>query len=51
MSIITTHKMILLATAHLKEDSSDDFLGTETLGSRTEIEKTSNSVDLTVVVG
>ena len=33
--------MIPLATA--KEDSSDDFLGTETLGSRTEI--------LSVVVG
>lgn len=33
MSIITTHKMIPLATAHLKEGSSDDFLGTETLGS------------------
>ena len=49
MSIITTHKMIPLATA--KEDSSDDFLGTETLGSITEIKKTSNSVDLSVVVG
>ena len=35
--------MIPLATTHLKEDSSDDFLGTETLGSRTEI--------LSVVVG
>ena len=50
MSIIITHKMIPLATAHLNEDSSDDFLGTETLGSRKEIKKTSNSVDLTVVV-
>ena len=51
MSIITTHEMIPLATTHLKEDSSDAFLGTETLGSRTEIKKTSNSVDLSVVVG
>ena len=31
--------MIPLATAHLTEDSSDGFLGSETLGSRTEIKK------------
>ena len=31
--------MIPHATAHLKQDSSEDFLGTETPGSRTEIKK------------
>ena len=31
--------MIPHATAHLKEDSSDGFLGTETSGSRTEIKQ------------
>ena len=31
--------MIPHATAHLKENSSEDFLGTETPGSRTEIKK------------
>ena len=40
LSIITTHKMIPHATAHLKEDSSDYFLGTAMLSSRTEIKKT-----------
>ena len=32
--------MIPLATAHLTEDPSDDFLGSETSGSRKEIKKT-----------
>ena len=39
MSVIAANKMIPHATAHLKEDSSDDFLGTETSGSRTEIKQ------------
>lgn len=33
MSVITTQTMIPHATAHLKEDSPDGFLGTETSGS------------------
>ena len=35
--------MIPHATAHLKENSSEDFLSTETPGSKTETKKKNNS--------
>ena len=48
MSVIATNKMIPHATAHLEEDSPEDFLGNETPTSITEIIKKKKTATLMV---
>ena len=48
MSVIATNKMIPHATAHLEEDSPEDFLGNETSTSITEIIKKKTTATLMV---